>query len=190
MILEIAANAVTAASILLATRNSIHTWWTGIIGSLLFLALFYLNQLYADSMLQIFFVATSLMGWWQWKHFRGKKVDRPISKTDGSTAIIISCLAIVATMGYGWLLKTFTNDFMPYVDAAVMALSIIAQCLLMQRKLESWWVWVVVNTISIPLYASRGMYVTAALYAAYWINAWIGAASWKNIARSQMLSAA
>jgi hypothetical protein len=30
--LEISANAVNALSILLAGRNSVHTWWTGIIG--------------------------------------------------------------------------------------------------------------------------------------------------------------
>ncbi|MES2570562.1 MAG: nicotinamide riboside transporter PnuC, partial [Verrucomicrobiota bacterium] len=34
--MEIAANFFNAVSILLAGRNSVHTWWTGIIGCLLF----------------------------------------------------------------------------------------------------------------------------------------------------------
>jgi nicotinamide mononucleotide transporter len=44
--LEISANAVNALSILLAARNSVHTWWTGILGCALFGAVFFLSRLY------------------------------------------------------------------------------------------------------------------------------------------------
>ena len=64
--LEIAANAVTTVSILLASRNSIHTWWTGIVGCALFVVVFQSSQLYADVALQLFFVATSVLGWRLW----------------------------------------------------------------------------------------------------------------------------
>ena len=60
--LELAANAVTATSIFLAARNNVHTWWTGIIGCTLFGMLFWDSQLYADVLLQAFFVATSVYG--------------------------------------------------------------------------------------------------------------------------------
>lgn len=50
--LEIAANVTVAASILLAGRNSVHTWWTGIIGCTLFGLVFYEARLYADVVLQ------------------------------------------------------------------------------------------------------------------------------------------
>ncbi len=181
MLLEITANAVTTLSIWLAVRNSIHTWWTSIVGCLLFLVLFYNNQLYADSTLQVFFTVTSIIGWWQWKHFAGKKIDRPISRLDLPTSAAIALVALGVTLGYGWLLKNFTNDFMPFVDAAVLALSVAGQCLLMQRKIQSWPVWILVNTISIGLYISRGMNITAALYVAYWFNAWYGWWHWSNL---------
>ena len=181
MILEVAANAVTTLSIYLAVRNSIHTWWTGIVGALLFLILFYFNQLYADSTLQLFFVTTSLMGWWQWKHFAGKKIDRPISNTTIPIAVLAIGIAASVAIGYGWLLKNFTNDFMPYVDATVLAGSVIGQVLLMNRKVESWPVWIMVNSLSIGLYYTRGMHITALLYAAYWVNAWYGWHRWKNV---------
>ena len=64
--LEIAANAFTAVAIVLAGRNSVHTWWTGIIGCTLFGLLFAQSRLYADVVLQAFFVATSLLGWRRW----------------------------------------------------------------------------------------------------------------------------
>ncbi len=57
--LEIAANVTTAAAIFLAGRNNIHTWWIGIIGCVLFGALFYQWNLYADVALQGFFIVSS-----------------------------------------------------------------------------------------------------------------------------------
>ena len=65
-LLELAANGATTVSILLAARNSLHTWWTGIIGSLLFGLLFFNSQLLADALLQLFFIVTSLWGWYGW----------------------------------------------------------------------------------------------------------------------------
>ena len=66
--LEIAANVLAGASILLAGRNSVHTWWTGIVGCGLFAFVFLDSRLYADTVLQVFFVITSIVGWWQWLH--------------------------------------------------------------------------------------------------------------------------
>jgi len=60
------------------------------------------------------------------------------------------------------------------------AAGVIAQCLLMQRKMETWPFWLAVNTISVALFLSRGLLVTAALYAAYWLNAWYCWWRWKK----------
>lgn len=48
---------------MLVGRNNIHMWWTGIEGCTLFAVLFYQSNLYADVMLQVFFVVTGLVGW-------------------------------------------------------------------------------------------------------------------------------
>jgi nicotinamide mononucleotide transporter len=178
-VLELAANAVTTLSIWLAVRNHVHTWTTGIVGCLLFMVLFYEKQLYADATLQVFFVASSLVGWWQWKH--GTDGDRPVTKSSFPTIGVIALVALAVTAGYGWLLLKLTDDFMPFVDASVLILSVIAQCLLMQRKVESWPFWIAVNSLSVGLYISRGMNITAFLYAAYWFNAWYGWYRWRSL---------
>jgi hypothetical protein len=64
--LELAANVFTAAAIVLAGRNNVHTWWTGVLGTALFGLLFAQNRLYADVALQVFFVLTGIIGWWKW----------------------------------------------------------------------------------------------------------------------------
>ena len=186
--LEIAANGVTTLSIWLAARNSRHTWSTGIVGCVLFAVQFYRVQLYADVTLQIFFLGTSVLGWRQWRCTVGATAttaaERPVTRASTRALMVMGVAALIVTAGYGFLLHTFTDAYMPYVDSAVLALSVVAQCLLMRRHVETWPAWLAVNTLSVPLYASRGLWLTAGLYAAYWVNAWYGWARWRKAARA------
>jgi nicotinamide mononucleotide transporter len=176
---ELAANAVNAISILLATLNSTHTWWTGIAGCLLFGWVFMEAQLYADATLQMFFIVTSVIGWWNWsKGYDGAAL--PVRRT--SLRMSAPCVAAggAVAAGYGWLLHAYTNAYAPFADASVLALSVLAQLLLMGRRYESWWCWLAANSIAVPLFLTRGLNVTAMLYAAFWINA-IVALFWRRI---------
>ncbi len=184
--LEIAANAAIALSIGLAARNHMYTWWTGIIGCALFVAVFYQAQLYADATLQVFFIATSAIGWWQWAHPTSgdPSAVRPISRAQPHTLLWMLLGALSVGALYGALLHHFTDAYLPYVDAAVLTLSVVAQFLLMQRKVQTWFFWLAVNTLCVPLFLSRGLYLTAALYAVYWCNAWYGWWRWQAACRS------
>lgn len=177
---ELAANLVNALSILLATFNSTHTWWTGIVGCLLFGWVFLETQLYADATLQAFFIVTSALGWWAWvKGHAGAAL--PVRRTP--LLMIAACLAggCVVALGYGWLLHSYTNAYAPFADAAVLALSVLAQLLLMARRYESWWCWLAANSIAVPLFLSRGLDITALLYAAFWVNAVVALVRWRRL---------
>jgi nicotinamide mononucleotide transporter len=179
--LEIGANAFTALAIVLAGRNSVHTWWTGIIGCMLFGILFARNRLYADVVLQVFFVGTSLLGWRRW--LRGRAgAPLPVTHAGIRTLLWMVPAGVAATAAYGALLHHYTNAYAPFVDSAVLVFSVIAQLLMMQRRIENWPVWLLVNTIAVPLYASRGLYLTAVLYAGFWVNAIVSWIWWRKLA--------
>ena len=179
---EIAANGVMTLSVALAARNSVHTWPSGIAGCTLLLILFAGKQLYADATLQLFFVVTSILGWWQWEDPGAAlaKMERPITRARPRSLLAMSLLGTIVAIGYGWILHRFTDAYLPYVDSAVLILSVMAQILLMRRTLDTWFFWLAVNTISVALFASRGLYLTAALYTAYWFNAWYGWWRWSK----------
>ncbi|MEH6434259.1 nicotinamide riboside transporter PnuC [Massilia sp. DD77] len=182
--LELAANAFTAVAIVLAGRNSVHTWWTGIVGCSLFGVLFAENRLYADVLLQVFFVATGILGWWRW--VRGDHgAPLPITHAGPRTLLWMAPVGIAATAGYGALLHYYTNAYAPFVDSAVLVFSVIAQLLMMQRRIENWPVWLMVNTVAVPLYFSRELYLTSALYAGFWINAIVSWIWWRKLARRE-----
>jgi nicotinamide mononucleotide transporter len=177
---EIAANITVTASVILAGRNSLHTWWTGIVGCLLFMVVFFQAQLYADVALQLFFVVASAIGWWQWLHGKNGK-ELTVTKATMKTLFWSTLIGFVAAIFYGGLLHRYTNAYAPYIDSVVLVFSIIAQILLMQRRIQTWPFWLIVNTLAVPLYASRGLYLTSVLYAVYWVNAVISWRYWHKL---------
>jgi nicotinamide mononucleotide transporter len=179
--LELAANAFTAAAIVLAGRNNVHTWWTGVVGTALFGLLFAQSRLYADVALQVFFILTGLIGWWKWLHGQDGEA-LPVSHAGMPSMLWILPLGLGATAAYGAMLHHFTNAYAPFPDSAVLVFSIIGQILMMQRRVENWGFWLLVNTIATPLYFSRGLHLTAVLYAGFWINAIVSWRSWHKLA--------
>lgn len=179
--LEIAANLLTTVSIVLAGRNHIQTWWTGIVGCALFAVLFYQSQLYADVLLQLFFIVTSGLGWWRW---RGGQTTLPVAVGHASAQVVLGAamLGLLVTVVYGGLLHRFTDAFAPFADSAVLGFSVVGQWLLIKRRVQAWPFWLLVNLIAVPLFASRELYLTAVLYAAYLVNAGVSWRHWQQLA--------
>lgn len=169
-------------SIILAGRNNIHSWWIGIVGCVLFAVLFYQVNLYADVLLQLFFIVTCVIGWLQWRRGAGGQ-PLPITRTGWRSLAWVVPAGIAAVVIYGMLLHRWTNAYAPFIDSAVLVFSIIAQFLLMSRRIETWAFWLLVNTVAVPLYYSRGLHLTAVLYAAYWFNALLSWYWWRVQAR-------
>jgi nicotinamide mononucleotide transporter len=187
--LEVAANAFTALAIVLAGRNSVHTWWSGIVGCALFAVLFAQSRLYADVVLQLFFIGTSVYGWWKWQRGAGG-APLPITHATMRGVLRSVVLGLAATVSYGALLNLYTNAYAPFVDSAVLVFSVIGQFLMMQRRVENWAFWLLVNTIAVPLYSSRGLHLTALLYAFFWVNAIASWLFWRRKAAAQAHPAA
>ena len=180
-LLEIAANVFNAAAIVLAGLNSVHTWWTSLVGCTLFGYVFYESRLYADVTLQGFFVVASVVGWWRW--VRGEQgAELPVRHSAPGFLAAATAAGLVVAAGYGWLLHRFTDAYAPFLDSIILAFSVLGQLLLIWRRVENWWCWLLVNTIAVPLYAARGLYVTAVLYAGFWINAVVSLRKWRGLA--------
>ncbi len=130
---------------------------------------FYSVQLYADVTLQVFFIASSIAGWVNWlKGNHGSELA--VRKTPIGRLLPMLAGALVVAGGYAWLLHRFTNAWSPWLDSAIMVFSVLAQFMLMGRRLESWYFWLLVNTIAVPLYAARDLWLTAGLYLVFGVT--------------------
>lgn len=183
--LEIIANAVMVAAVYLAARNHWSTWALGLLGCAIFSIVFYQAQLYANVTLQGFFIITNAIGWYLWRKPANERPELPISSVKLKTiGLVLFPLAILTAVAYGTFLSKTTGAQLPIIDSLVLTFSIVAQFLLMGRKLETWWFWIVVNIISIPLLASQGLYLTSFVYGLFLFNAVYGYLNWRKEMRA------
>ena len=111
---------------------------------------------------------------------RGEVVIERLTRTALTSWIAGS---IIAMLGWGTVMARLTDASLPYADASVAMLSVAAQLLMTWRKIENWYWWIVVNIISVGLYAVKGLYLTTGLYALFLILALWGLISWRKSVR-------
>src|SRR5262249_5940236 len=116
---------------------------------------------------------------------RGKQGEPlPVRQTRRSIIAFQLAAGALVAGGDGWLLHRFTDAYSPVFDSGGLAFCVLGQFLLIGRRYESWWCLLLVDTIAVPLYLSRGLYVTAILYAAFWINAIVALFRWKRLLKT------
>lgn len=180
--LEWAATVLTALCIFLAGRNKISTWPVGIVATILFAVLFFQAKLYADVTLQVFFMVTGIIGWSNWKN---KTQTKNITSIDLRSQLKYSGLAILTALIYGSVLHYFTDAYAPFIDSLVLTFSILAQFLLMRKHIQTWMFWLLVNSLSVPLFISRDLRLAAFMYGVFWVNALVSYFYWNKLMQAQ-----
>jgi nicotinamide mononucleotide transporter len=175
-------------SVALTVKAHVACWPSGIVSVAAYAVLFFQIKLYADMLLQLFFLVTSVIGWVMWT--RGPSSEgRPITQltprqrwqTFGVTAGAVAACAA--------LFSAFTDASLPVLDSAVSGMSVTAQLLLTRKKVESWVLWIVVDVFSIGIYLYKAVYLTAGLYVVFLILATRGLFEWRRAIQGQSTAA-
>jgi nicotinamide mononucleotide transporter len=159
-------------------------WWIGLVGVVAYAVVFYRVRLFAEVGIQAVYFVTSLQAIWIWLHGGQQKQERPVSRLTLRWALILLAVAILATWGLYELLVALRGA-VPFWDAVTAVMSLVAHACLMFRIVENWWVWIAVDVIYIPLYISRGLYLTSVLYLAFLIMSIYGLINFLRIYREQ-----
>lgn len=181
--LELLACVLSVAMVVCNARVNPMGWPLAMASSLLYAMLFFDNRLYGEAGLQLVFIAAAAWGWWQW--LRGttsqgtRLVVRRLTPRQRWAALSLTLLAWPLL---GWLLQRATNSDVPYLDALPTVGSLLGQYLLGRKWLENWPVWVAVNAVSVGLFATKGLWLTMALYAAFMLMALWGWRAWARLA--------
>ena len=155
--------ATGAFCVLLTVDAKIANFPVGL-GNNVFLFLVFLEaRLYADMSLQVVFFILGVIGWWSWLYGGPNRTRLTITRARRWEWAVLPPLAAGPIYGMS-LLLTHLGDAAPVRDAATAVLSIAAQYLLNRKRFEHWWIWILVDVISIQLYVDRQIYLTAGLY--------------------------
>jgi len=181
---------VTAGwAVWLAVKQDIWNWPSGIASNIIYFVIFFQIRLFADMSLQVVFALISAYGWFRWLQRDATNERIGVSRTPRVEWFVMAPLVAAATLIW-WQRLAAINDSAPFLDALVTALSLAAQYLLSRKYLENWWLWIVVNVISVPLYYSKGLTLTAILYALYLGMNVVGLRDWVAAAGQRAPAAA
>lgn len=168
--------------------KEIHWGWPlAILSSALYGLVFWNSQLYGEASLQVMFILTALWGWHQWR--KGTQSVNPdvqtvsplkISQLNSIELKQAATATLLAWPVMAYFLNRYTDSDVAIWDALVTTFSLLGQYLLAKKKIENWWVWLVVNIITVGLMLVKSLWLTALLYVLFAILSYIGLKAWRT----------
>jgi nicotinamide mononucleotide transporter len=155
----------------LCVKRSVINFYVGILAVACYSVLFYQIELYSSMMLQLYMLPILIHGLTKWN----KENDNSTQKVKFKTLSYIVLFSGIVT-----LITVLLDGKLPLMDSSIFFLSLIAQYLLIQKKVETWFVWAAVNVIAIITYFQAGAYLATLQYIAFLINAGYGYYEWKK----------
>ncbi|MFD0271336.1 nicotinamide riboside transporter PnuC [Streptomyces sp. NPDC127106] len=179
---EVLGFATGALCVWLVARQHLANWPVGIANNVFFIVLFTRAGLYADAGLQIVFIALAAYGWWSWTHGGGPGTTGalPVRRTTRTEWAVLAAAGAVGVLALTLLLDWATDSTVPFWDALTTGLSLMATYGQCRKLVESWWLWIAADLVYVPLYAYKGLYLTAALYVGFLALCVAGLIGWRR----------
>jgi nicotinamide mononucleotide transporter len=171
---------ITAVSVYLQARENIWNWPTAIVSVLMYTVVYVKSGLYSDAGLQMYFLVTSIYGWYHW--LRGGTGHTTLRVTRASKQVWIWCLVLGAAFYFAdaSITSRIQGVAFPWIDAGTTTVSLIAQWMVTRKLLESWALWIAVNVVYVPMLISKQLYPTAGLYFVLLLLAIKGFVDWRR----------
>ncbi|MEP7159469.1 MAG: nicotinamide riboside transporter PnuC [Dermatophilaceae bacterium] len=204
---EIIGNVFGFASAIGGMRRRVWAWPIGIVGNVILFTVFFgtalsledgRHPLFGQSARQVFFIATSVYGWWRWRSSRqGRVQDGPAITPRWATgverarylvlwvALVVVAQAVFAAVGAGWPAPRWYY----WTDAWIFTGSIIATYAMARGWTDFWLCWIGVDLVGVPLLWHSQYYPSAVLYAVYGGLVLYGFFVWLRVSRTEMLPA-
>ncbi len=163
-VLEWSAVAFSILGVWLMAQRRMLAWPVGVVSVVLYALVFTEARLYSDALLQIGFAGFLLYGWWHWHRQAqpdGRVVIAPLPRGHRIRDLGIG---VAFGIALGAAMHTFTDAALPWLDAMLAALSLVAQWWQARRHAAAWWLWIAVDVVYVGMYVVKSLDLTAALY--------------------------
>lgn len=152
-----------ALCVVLVARQSVLNWPIGIANNVAFVVLFLSAGLYADSALQFVYIGLAVWGWLTWTS-GGPRETITVTRTTSTEWLWLAVGGALGTAAITALLSAATESAVPFWDASTTTLSLLATWGQINKRRESWFLWIAADVIYVPLYLYKDLVLTAALY--------------------------
>ena len=167
------------AYLVLAIRQSILCWAAAIIGTSIYLVLMFRVGLYMESALQTFYIAMALYGWYKWNGDSESGASLPVISWPIAFHILPLLMIGLLALFSGYLLSEYSNAALPYLDSLITWGSVFATWMVARKVLQNWHYWFVIDGVSVFIFVSKGLWLTALLYLLYLMLIVVGLRAWR-----------
>ena len=183
-LMEVTAVVFAMAYLLLAVRENVLCWLFAFLSTAIYTVLFWDVSLLMESALNVYYMAMAVYGWHQWTRGGTNGDDRPhalaVRSMSANQHVMVIAAIVGLTLVSGYLLSEYSTAAWPYVDSFTTWASVITTYLVARKLLQNWLYWIVIDTVSVPLYIDRGLNLTALLFVAYVVIAVVGYFKWRD----------
>jgi nicotinamide mononucleotide transporter len=176
---EITAAVLAVVYLLLAIKQQLACWAAAFVSSCLYVWVMFGARLYMESVLNAFYAAMAVYGYWQWTRGPGGR-ELEVSRWPVSRNAVGLLVVVAMSMVSSYFLRRFTPAAWPFVDSMVAWASVFATFLVARKVYENWHWWLVIDSVSLCLYFTRGLYLTVLLFGLYLMMIVIGMREWRR----------
>jgi nicotinamide mononucleotide transporter len=175
---ELAGVVFGVLAVWLTVRESLWCWPTGLVYVALYIVVFHHVKLYAGMGLQAVYGGLCLYGWYQWLHGGRDRGALSVSRIPARALAILLAAGAAGSVLLGTTLSRATDASLPALDSSLTAFSLVAQAMVTRKWIENWILWIVVDVVYVGMYAYKGLFATAGLYALFLVLAAMGLREW------------
>ncbi|MBQ7530857.1 MAG: nicotinamide mononucleotide transporter [Paludibacteraceae bacterium] len=170
-------------SVILCSQGNIWTFAFGFGQILTYSGLCYMERFYAGLAMNAFYFLSQIYGIYAWR--KQQTGDTPIITPRSLPAgrFVLLCVAVaVVALVTGWILRQYTDDSQPYLDAVTTVVSVVAQVMLVMAIRQQWWLWLFVDVLFVVMWIIAGNGSMVAQYGFWCINCLYGLRRWRELA--------
>ncbi len=173
-------------SVWYARKEKILVFPLGIINVAIYIFICMDARLYANAGINMVYLVSNIYGWYMWSRTGEDREKLQISRSS-TIQRVVAWLAVVVIYVTVFLLLRWVNrsdiayseSYLPWIDSFNTSFFLVATILMAVKKVENWQFWIIGNIVSIPIYASQGLYFTSIQYTIFLVLAILGWREWK-----------
>jgi nicotinamide mononucleotide transporter len=167
----------------LLIRENVLTFPLGLIYAVVTVIVVARANLFADVILNLYYVAMNAYGWYFWLYGGSDRRESEVllvSWVPRQQWLLLATLIVLGTVLMGWYFATQTSADLPYPDSFTTVASFVAMWMSARKYLESWLLWFVIDVVQVGLYIIKGIEAYAVLYLLYLGMAVMGWVGWRK----------
>lgn len=167
---------------ILCAKGKIATYLFGLINVSGYIIIAWISQYYGEVMLNaLYYLPAQFIGFYLWsKHPGQTRQDVQGKKLGLKKSLLIFAATAVGIVVYKMILDAISGAE-TLLDGSSTVISIVAQALMLLRYREQWLLWIIVDAITIAMWAMVGDPVMTVTWIVYLVNACYGWYNWSKL---------